>query len=157
MVIKGGRILGQYRFTLVRQNIQEGDDSLVLCSGTDPDANMNLFTWSKDNNDWTVPEGQYNEEFKNWRGPIHNGQFRSQTLKDKIKTEETCSKYAGSSKFNGIPRQGNPEIPINSYKDQCREQMIVNGMWDVFSLPDHKIKRRSGIFFYISLYFPWNM
>ena len=59
-----------------------------------------------------------------------------QTLKEKRKTEETCSKYAGSAKFNGIPREGKPAIPIKSYKDQCREHMIRNGMWDIFSLPD---------------------
>ena len=51
------------------------------------------------------------------------------------KTEETCSKYAGSSNFNGIPREVKPAIPIKSYKDQCREHMIRNGMWDVLSLP----------------------
>ena len=83
---------------------KEQDNSLVTLSGTDPDANMNCFTWSKENNDWIVPEDQYNEEFNNWREPIQNGQFRSQTLKEKINTEETCSKYAGSAKFNGITR-----------------------------------------------------
>ena len=65
---------------------------------------MNGFTWSKEDNYWIVPVHQYDEEFKNWRGPIHNGKFRSQTLKEKLKTEETCYKYAGSTKFNGIPR-----------------------------------------------------
>ena len=83
---------------------KEEEDSLVPWSGTDPDTNMNSFTWSKENNDWIVPEDQYDEEFKNWRGPIHTGQFRSQTLKEKLKTEGKCSKYAGSAKFNGIPR-----------------------------------------------------
>ena len=34
---------------------KEEDDSLVPWSGTDPDAKMNCFTWSKDNNDWIVP------------------------------------------------------------------------------------------------------
>ena len=49
---------------------------------------MNSFTWSKENNDWIVPEDQYDEEFKNCRGHIHNGQFRSQILKEKINTDE---------------------------------------------------------------------
>ena len=87
---------------------KEFHGSIVTWSGTDPDAKMNCFTWSKANNDWIVPEDQYDEEFKNWRVPIHNGQFRSQTLKEKQKTEETCSKYAGAAKFNGIPRERNP-------------------------------------------------
>ena len=72
------------------------EKDIVPWSGTDPDAKMNCFTWSKVNNNWIVPEDQYYEEFKNWRGPIHNGQFRSQTLKEKRKTKETCSKsYPG--------------------------------------------------------------
>ena len=103
---------------------------------------MNCFTWSKVKNNWNVLEDQYDEEFNNWRGRIHNGQFRSQTLKEKQKTEETCSKYAGSAKFNGIPREGKPAIPIKSYKYQCRDHMINNGMWDFFSLsyPHNKEK-----------------
>ena len=123
---------------------KEEEDSLVTWSGTDPNAKMNFFAWSKENNDWIVPDDQYNEEFKNWRGPIHNGQFCSQTLKEKRKTKETCSKYTGSAKFNEIPREGNPTIPIKYYKDQCRENMIRNAMWNVFSLPDplNKEKRR---------------
>ena len=130
---------------------------IVPWSVTDPDAKMNCFTWSKVNNDWIVPEDQYDEEFKNWRGPIQNGQFWSQTLKEKQKTEETCSKYAGYAKFNGIPREGKPAIPRKSYKDQCREHMIKNGMWDVFSLPDQRNKRKGGIFFYRNLDFRWTM
>ena len=68
---------------------KEEDYLLVPWSGTDPDAKMNCFTWSKVNDDWIVPEDQYDEEFKNWRGRIHNGQCSSQNLKDKRKTEET--------------------------------------------------------------------
>ena len=97
---------------------------------------MNSFTWFKENNDWIVPDDQYNEEFKNWRGPINNGQFHSHTLKDKRKTDETCSKYASCANFNGISRQVKPAIPIKSHKDQCPEHMIRNEMRDVFYLPD---------------------
>ena len=86
------------------------------------------------------PSDQYNEGFKNWRGLIHNGQFLSQTLKEKIKTEKTCSKYASSAKFNGITREGKPEILFKSYKDQCSEHIIRNRMWDIFSLPDPRNK-----------------
>ena len=65
---------------------KEEEDSLVPWSGTDPGAKINFFTRSKMNDNWIVPEDQYDEEFKNWRGPIHNGQFRSQTLKEKRNT-----------------------------------------------------------------------
>ena len=73
---------------------------------------------------------------------MHNGKFRSHTLKEKINTDETCSKYSGSANFNGIPREGNTEITIKSYKDQCRDNVIRNGMWDVFSLPDPRNKEK---------------
>ena len=93
---------------------KEEDNYLVPWSRTDADAKINCFTWYKEDNDWIDPEDQYNEEFKNWRGTIYNGQLHSQTLKEKIKTEDTCSEYAGSSKFIGIPSEGNPAIPIKS-------------------------------------------
>ena len=40
---------------------KEEDNSLVPRSGTDPDSNMNCFTWSKENKDWIFPEDQYDE------------------------------------------------------------------------------------------------
>ena len=83
---------------------KEEEDSLVPWSVTDPDAKMNCFTWSKENNDWIVPEDQYDDECKKWRGPVHNGQFCSKTLKEKRNTEETCSKYVEYAKYNVIPR-----------------------------------------------------
>ena len=97
---------------LCRGLYKEEDNSLVPWSGTDPDARMNCFTWYKEDNDWIVPGDQYNEKLNNYRGPIHNGQFRSNTIQEKRKKKGTCSKYAGYAKFNGIPREVNPEIPV---------------------------------------------
>ena len=79
---------------------------------------MNCFTWSKEDNYWIFPGGQYNEQFKNWRGPIHNGQLFSRTLKESIIAEEVCTKYAGSVNFNVIPKEVKPAVPIKYYKDQ---------------------------------------
>ena len=59
---------------------EEEDNYLIPWSGTDPDANINCFTWSKEENDWIVPGDQYNEEFNNWRGPIDNSKSHSRTL-----------------------------------------------------------------------------
>ena len=56
------------------------------------------------------------------------------------KKEETCSKYAGSIKFDGITREENPEITIKSYNDKCHENMIINEMWDVLSITDPQNK-----------------
>ena len=105
---------------------------------------MNSFTWSTEENDWIFLGDQYNEDFKKFKGPINNGQFRQQNIKEMRNTEETFSKYAGSVKFNGIPREGKPAIPIKYYKDQCREHMIRNGMWNVFYIADPQ-KQREGV------------
>ena len=83
---------------------REEDDSLVPCSQIDPDAKMNSFTWSKEDNDWILPGDQYNEEFKNWQGHIYNGQFRLKILKVDKKIEGTCTKCAGSTKLNGTTK-----------------------------------------------------
>ena len=47
--------------SMCRGLYKEEDYYLVLWSGTDPDANMNILIWSKEDNDWIVPEDQYNE------------------------------------------------------------------------------------------------
>ena len=41
------------------------EKDIVPWSGTDPDAKMNCFAWSKEDNDWIVSGDQYNKEFKN--------------------------------------------------------------------------------------------
>ena len=66
---------------------KEEDDSLVTWSGTDPYVNLNCFIWSKEENDWIVLGDEYNEELKNWRRPIQNGQLCMQNLKNKRKTD----------------------------------------------------------------------
>ena len=40
---------------------KDEENPLTPWSGTDLDANMNCFTWSKEDTDWTVPGYQYNE------------------------------------------------------------------------------------------------
>ena len=50
--------------------------------------------------------------------------------------------YVSPVKFNGIPREGKPEISIQSYKDRCREHMIRNGMWNVFYIADAQNKEK---------------
>ena len=111
---------------------QEDNGYIIPWSGTDPYAKINSFTWSTEENDWILLGKQYNKDFNNWKGPIDNGQFRQKNLKEMRKTEETCSKYVCPVKFNGISREGKPAIPIKSYKDQCSEHMIRNGVWNVF-------------------------
>ena len=40
---------------------KEDHGSIIPWSGIDPDAKMNSFTWSTDDNDWIVLGDQYNE------------------------------------------------------------------------------------------------
>ena len=68
---------------------KEDNESIIPWPGTDPDAKMNSFTWSKEENDQIFLGNQYNEDFNNWKGPINNGQFLQQNLKEMRKTEET--------------------------------------------------------------------
>ena len=70
----------------------------------DPYAKINCLTWSRNDNEWIVPGDQYNNKFKNWQGPIHNGHFQAQNLKKMIITEKICYNVSGSVKFNGTPR-----------------------------------------------------
>ena len=46
---------------LCRVLYREEENSLVTWSGTDPDVKMNLFDWSKEDNDCIVIGDQYNE------------------------------------------------------------------------------------------------
>ena len=54
--------------------------------------------------------------------------------------------------FNRIHIKGKLEIPIKSYKDQCREQCEMSS-----TLETSAINTRSGIFLYISLDIRWTM
>ena len=89
---------------------KEDHGSIFNQSGTEPYSKVNSFTWSTDENYWIVLGYMYNEGFNNWKGPINNGQFCQQNIKEMRKTEETCSKYAGPVKFNGISREGKSAI-----------------------------------------------
>ena len=94
--------------------------SIVNWSRTDPDANMNWFTWYNKDSAWIVPEYLY----------------KTQTLKENGKTKDTCRKYSGSYKFSGISREVNLEITIKSYRYQRHKHMISNLIWDISTLLD---------------------
>ena len=66
---------------------KEDHGYIVPWSGTDPYANLNSSTCSKEENDWIVLGDQNNEDLNKWQGHIHNGQFRTQKPKKKIGTE----------------------------------------------------------------------
>ena len=107
---------------------KEDDGSILTWSVMDLDENIIFFNWSRKDNNWVVTGDQYNNEFKKWRGSIHNGQSHEQALNKTKRTDRICSMFSGSVKCNGIPRVVNPKIPIKYYKDQRREHMIKNKM-----------------------------
>ena len=88
---------------LCGQLYKKDDGSLVTCLGIYPDAKMNCFTWSKEDNDSILPGDYYNKELNNWQGPIHIVKLSLQTFNENRKTEYTCTKYSVSDKFNGFP------------------------------------------------------
>ena len=50
---------------------KEDNGYIIPWSGSDPDAKMNSFTWSTEENDWIFLGNQYNENFNNRKGPIN--------------------------------------------------------------------------------------
>ena len=50
---------------------------------------------------------------------MNDGQFREQALKDKRKRDNTYCKLSISVKINEITREGNLEILIKYYRNQC--------------------------------------
>ena len=108
--------------------------SIYPWSVIDPDVKMNFFTWSIKYNDWIFSGDQYNKKIKNWWNPLHSGQLCFRIINENKITEKTLSEFSGSVKFNGIPIEVNPEIPIKFYKDGFFEHITINRMWDVFSL-----------------------
>ena len=58
---------------------KEDHGSIIIWSGTYPDANINSFTWYKEENDRIVLGYQYNKDFNNWQGPIKMVNYANRT------------------------------------------------------------------------------
>ena len=109
---------------------------IVPWVGTDPDSNIQNYTWDQDNEKWIFPTALFDRSWPKIKGPNHPGQFRPLGFKDSCKTQELCITYSGT-KFNGLPtsKDSKANIPLKNYKDECRQHMIKQGMWDVFNIP----------------------
>ena len=81
---------------------KEYHGSIVPWSGTYPDSKLNYFTWSKEDNYWIFLRYRYNEEFKNWQGPIHNGQFYQKTLNNHRIIDRICPSIQDLSSLTGF-------------------------------------------------------
>ena len=98
---------------------------IVPWVGTDPDSNIQNYTWDQDNEKWIFPTELFDRSQPKIKGPNHPGQFRPLGFKDSRKTQELCITYSGT-KFNGLPtsKDNKANIPLKNYKDECRQHMI---------------------------------
>ena len=94
-----------------------------------PYYKLNFFTWSMEDNYCSSLEGQYSGDTESWINPFHSMKLRVQAFKEKINTEETCSKYSGFVKFDEITIKLNPKITIKYYKDQYCDHTIRVGIY----------------------------
>ena len=106
-------------------------ETIVPWVGTDPDSNIQNYTWDQDNEKWIFPTELFDKSQPKIKGPNHPGQFRPLGFKDSCKTQELCIPYSGS-KLNGLPTSKDikANILLKNYKDACRQHMIKQGMWD---------------------------
>ena len=104
---------------------------------------MNSFTWSTEENDWIFLGGQYNEDFNNWKGPINNGQFPQQNLKDmRIQRRNALSMQALSS-LMGFLEKENQQYP--SSPTRINAVSIRSEMGCGMSSPLQNQKQREGL------------
>ena len=81
---------------------KEDHGYIIPWSVTDPDEKMNCFSWSIEENNWTLLGDQYNEDFNNWKGPINNGRFRQKNIKEMRKTEKHALSMQALSSLMGL-------------------------------------------------------
>ena len=82
-----------------------------------------------DKKTWIIDE--VNKKWGHNKGALHTTQHLPTSVKGKT------TAYTNFTTFSGTYNLSNPEdkratIPIKTYKDTCRLQMILHGMWYVF-------------------------
>ena len=63
---------------------------IVPWVGTDPDSNIQNYTWDQDNEKLIFPTELFDRSQPKIKGPNHPGQFRPLGFKDSCKTQELC-------------------------------------------------------------------
>ena len=130
---------------------KDTEDKITAWSGFDPDQPTLCFSYKRIstlaanvNDPPTISETWIVDTIKNdkhltWvknKGPLHPGQFRPIGIKCEQKTREHCTTHSGV-KFHGIEAKNTePRMALSTYKTSLRQHMIINGMFDVFLLPD---------------------
>ena len=111
---------------------------VIAWSGFDPDQQVLCYSWKEDDKTWLVNQAFF-DEHRLWtkkKGPVHVGQFREQGVKEQAKTKERCSTFQGTKFKSLIAKENEVAMSLETFKEQLRRHMIINGMLDVFKMPD---------------------
>jgi hypothetical protein len=116
--------------------VKAEDGTIIAYVGTDPDSQVNVFTWDVIDNKWTIETTIYNKAYPNQQGPVHDGQYRPRGIKYERKTRENSTEFTGSQFSGLIAKEGVEVVPVRTYKESLRRHIIRSGMWDVFYIQD---------------------
>lgn len=122
-------VFGGVTYTMV------GNNKVVFpWSGTDPDSSVICYSYDSTADTWFF-RGDHSVDAVRRRGPEHIGMYRMPGFKNASKIQELCTTYSGTA-YNGLsPKAGaRPTMPLKTFKELVRRHMIVNGMWDIFSI-----------------------
>ena len=127
----------------VFRDMSNGKDraTIVPWSGTDPFAHSNCWSWCQKDEIYKIQMVNYNDTWTHLQGPVHAGQFRPTSVKGQQLTRTTCVSFSGTLLTN--PEDEGSTTSLKTYKDQCWQHMITNGMADVFTIPDPRNNNKS--------------
>ena len=69
------------------------EGKLIPFVGTDPDAQVNVFSYNEALLDWECDVTKFEASYINKQGLVHMGQFHPLSIKDSHKMEEVCTSY----------------------------------------------------------------
>ena len=111
---------------------------IIAWSGFDPDQQVLNYSWVDADKEWRVKKTFFDEHIL-WtkkKGPVHVGQFREQGVKEQAKTKDRCSTFNGTKFKSLIAKENEVSMWLETFKEQLCRHMIINGIMDVFNMPD---------------------
>ena len=118
--------------------MKQGDGTLIAYSGTDPDKNVNVWSFNVKKKTYVIEQDDRNPPWSDQQGPSHVGQYRPRDIKQLLQIEKLCVTYTHTIKFLGITAKDGsaPPISLSTWSQIIRTYLIKNGMWDVFQHED---------------------
>ena len=86
-----------------------------------------------DKKTWIIDE--VNKDCIHNEGALHATQYFPTSVKVKTTARTNCTNFSGSDTMSNLEGKVST-IPLNTYKYNCRSHMILNIMWDAFSILD---------------------